>query len=73
MVTIKHSSTYMTACDEGSYESTMTYPSDIRKDYSIGHVVGKGASATVRSGRSRATGERVAIKVISKKRLSEED
>jgi serine/threonine protein kinase len=38
----------------------------IRVDYKIEGVLGKGSFATVRKGKHRATGEKVAIKIISK-------
>lgn len=36
-------------------------------------MLGKGSFATVRKGKHRASGERVAVKIISKRKLSEED
>ena len=45
---------------------TYAYPSNIKADYKIESVIGKGSFASVRKGKSRVTGERVAIKVISK-------
>lgn len=36
-------------------------------------MIGKGSFASVRKGRSRATGDKVAIKVIAKRKLTEED
>ena len=38
----------------------------IRIDYKIEGVLGKGSFATVRKGKHRASGEHVAIKIISK-------
>lgn len=72
MVTIDNETTASSSSDEGTL-ATMAYPSDIRKDYKVESIVGKGSFATVRKGRSRETGERVAIKVISKRRLSDAD
>lgn len=45
----------------------------IRVDYKIESVIGKGSFATVRKGKFRSTGEKVAIKIISKRKLSEDD
>jgi serine/threonine protein kinase len=53
--------------------NTDTYPSNIKEDYKIEGVIGKGSFASVRKGKSRTTGDRVAIKVISKRKLSDED
>eukprot|EP00354_Favella_ehrenbergii_P001237 CAMPEP_0170471980 /NCGR_PEP_ID=MMETSP0123-20130129/14092_1 /TAXON_ID=182087 /ORGANISM="Favella ehrenbergii, Strain Fehren 1" /LENGTH=138 /DNA_ID=CAMNT_0010739955 /DNA_START=60 /DNA_END=477 /DNA_ORIENTATION=- len=49
------------------------YPSNIKADYKVESVIGKGSFASVRKGRSRATGEKVAIKVIAKRKLTEDD
>jgi len=38
----------------------------IRIEYKIEGILGKGSFATVRKGKHRETGERVAIKIISK-------
>jgi len=45
----------------------------IRIEYKIEGVIGKGSFATVRKGKHRSTGERVAIKIISKRKLTPED
>jgi serine/threonine protein kinase len=39
----------------------------IKKDYKIESVIGKGSFATVRRGRNRETGEKVAIKILAKR------
>lgn len=49
------------------------FSDNIKADYKIESVIGKGSFASVRRGRNRATGDKVAIKVISKKKMSEED
>merc|ERR1711934_570345 len=53
--------------------STTLFGTDIKADYKIESVIGKGSFASVRRGRSRTTHERVAIKVIAKRKLTEED
>ena len=45
----------------------------MKKDYKIEGVIGQGAFATVRKGKNRETGERVAIKILSKRKMTEED
>lgn len=45
----------------------------IRDDYKLENVLGKGSFATVRKARDRVTGESVAVKIISKGKLSAED
>lgn len=45
----------------------------IRIDYKIESVIGKGSFATVRKGKHRSSGDRVAIKIISKRKMSQED
>lgn len=57
--------------EEGTTSSL--YPTNIKADYKVESVIGKGSFASVRKGRSRATGDRVAIKVIAKRKLTEED
>jgi len=47
--------------------------SGFRADYKVENVIGKGSYATVRKGKQRSTGQKVAIKIISKRKLSEED
>ena len=49
-----------------SNNDSETFKSDIKTDYKIESVIGKGSFASVRKGRARASGERVAIKIISK-------
>ena len=53
--------------DEESSQNQM------KKDYKIEGVIGQGAFATVRKGKNRETGERVAIKILSKRKMTEED
>ena len=38
----------------------------LRDHYSMGRVLGQGATSTVRQGRNKATGQEVAVKIISK-------
>merc|ERR1719469_850989 len=45
----------------------------IKTDYQILSVIGKGSFATVRKGKHRETKEKVAIKIMSKKKMNEED
>jgi len=46
---------------------------DLKEDYKIESVIGQGNYSKVRRGRNKATGEKVAIKIISKSKLSPED
>ena len=46
---------------------------DIKKEYKIEMTLGKGSFATVKRCKNRATGQRYAVKVLSKKKMSEED
>lgn len=46
---------------------------EIKVDYKIESIIGKGSFATVRKGKNRQTKERVAIKILSKKRMNSED
>ena len=46
---------------------------DIKKEYKIEMTLGKGSFATVKRCKRRATGERFAVKVLSKKKMSDED
>ena len=45
----------------------------IKETYKIEATLGKGSFATVKRAKHRATGERFAVKVLSKKKMSEED
>ena len=45
----------------------------IRDDYKLDAVLGKGSFGTVRKARNKVTGENVAVKVISKRKMTEED
>jgi serine/threonine protein kinase len=45
----------------------------IKKDYKIESVIGKGTFATVRRGKNRCTGEKVAIKILSKEKMAPDD
>jgi len=47
-------------------QGSSIYPSNIKADYKVESVIGKGSFASVRKGRARETGEKVAIKVIAK-------
>ena len=53
-------------------ESTDHYR-NIKETYKIEATLGKGSFATVKKAKNRATGERFAVKVLSKKKMSEED
>jgi len=46
---------------------------NIKETYKIEATLGKGSFATVKKAKHRATGERFAVKVLSKKKMSEED
>jgi calcium/calmodulin-dependent protein kinase I len=45
----------------------------IKLDYKIESVIGKGSFATVRKGKNRETKERVAIKILSKRKMTDAD
>jgi len=55
--------------EEGDQEAE----NQLKKDYKIESVIGQGAFATVRKGKHRVTGDRVAIKILSKRKMTEED
>ena len=46
---------------------------NIKETYKIESTIGKGNFATVKKVKLRATGERFAVKILSKKNMSEED
>ena len=46
---------------------------NIKETYKIEGTIGKGSFATVKKAKHRATGERFAVKVLSKKKMSDED
>jgi len=46
---------------------------NIKTTYKIEGTIGKGSFATVKKCKNRASGERYAVKVLSKKKMSEED
>mmetsp|Transcript_53645 Transcript_53645/g.73543 ORF Transcript_53645/g.73543 Transcript_53645/m.73543 type:complete len:82 (+) Transcript_53645:91-336(+) len=47
---------------------------NLKDDYKVDtKVIGEGSFASVRKGRSKATGEKVAIKIIQKRTMTEED
>ena len=43
------------------------------KKYKIGSVIGEGAFASVRKGKNRETGERIAVKIMHKHKMTKED
>jgi serine/threonine protein kinase len=45
----------------------------IKQHYKIQGVIGKGTFATVRLGKHRTTEEQVAVKIMSKRKMSKED
>ena len=53
-------------------ESTAHYR-NIKETYKIESTLGKGSFATVKKAKNRATGDRFAVKVLSKKKMGEED
>ncbi len=56
-----------------NYRPCFTSGSNIVGDYCIGKSIGQGAYATVKEGRHRLTGEKVAIKIYEKFRISTKD
>lgn len=46
---------------------------DIKKYYKIEGTIGRGSFATVKKAKNRETGERFAVKVLSKRKMSDED
>jgi len=55
-------------------ESTGTeHYRNIKEIYKIEATLGKGNFATVKKAKNRTTGERFAVKVLSKKKMTEED
>lgn len=53
-------------------ESTTHYR-NIKETYKIEATLGRGSFATVKKAKNRLTGERFAVKVLSKKKMSDED
>jgi serine/threonine protein kinase len=53
-------------------EDTSNYR-NIKETYKIEATLGKGSFATVKKAKNRATGERFAVKVLSKKKMTKED
>jgi serine/threonine protein kinase len=53
-------------------EDTSNYR-NIKETYKIEATLGKGSFATVKKAKNRATGERFAVKVVSKKKMTAED
>jgi serine/threonine protein kinase len=45
----------------------------IKADYKIESIIGQGAFATVRKAKHRKTKERVAVKILSKRKMSKEE
>ena len=46
---------------------------NIKETYKIESTLGRGTFATVKKAKNRATGERFAVKVLAKRRMSDED
>lgn len=46
---------------------------NIKETYKIEATIGRGTFATVKRAKNRATGERFAVKVLAKRRMSDED
>ena len=46
---------------------------NIKETYKIEGTIGKGSFATVKKAKHRASGVRFAVKVLSKKKMSDED
>jgi serine/threonine protein kinase len=57
---------------ESTAENTAHYR-NIKEIYKIEATLGKGSFATVKKAKNRETGERFAVKVLSKKKMSDED
>jgi len=57
---------------ERKLEDTSGYR-NIKINYKIEATIGKGSFATVKKAKNRETGERFAVKVLSKKKMSDED
>ena len=55
-----------TAADGKNYRN-------IKETYKIEGTIGRGSFATVKRAKLRSTGERFAVKVLSKRKMSEED
>jgi calcium/calmodulin-dependent protein kinase I len=53
-------------------EDTSNYR-NIKETYKIEGTIGRGSFATVKKAKNRATGVRYAVKVLSKKKMSDED
>jgi|TARA_B110000285_G_scaffold137464_1_gene154009 calcium/calmodulin-dependent protein kinase I len=54
-------------------EGATAHYRNIKETYKIEATLGKGSFATVKKAKNRATGERFAVKVLSKKKMSDED
>ena len=54
-------------------ESSTDHYRNIKETYKIEATLGKGSFATVKKAKNRATGERFAVKVVSKKKMTDED
>jgi len=54
-------------------ESNEPHFRNIKETYKIESTIGKGSFATVKKAKFRATGERFAVKVLAKKKMSDED
>lgn len=46
---------------------------NIKETYKIEGTIGRGSFATVKKAKFRSTGQRFAVKVLSKKKMSDED
>lgn len=46
---------------------------NIKENYKIEGTIGRGSFATVKRAKNRATGDRVAVKVLSKRKMSDEE
>ena len=46
---------------------------NIKETYQIQETIGKGSFATVKKAKNRATGVKYAVKVLSKRKMSDED
>jgi len=58
---------------EGESEDKTKNYRNIKETYKIEATIGRGSFATVKRAKLRATGERFAVKVLSKKKMSEDD
>lgn len=57
----------------GTQQKVNIYHRYIKEDYKIGETIGQGSFATVKKCKNKATGNRYAVKVITKSKLQKQD